>query len=85
MREASFGTVATKDKHLKVWRAIVRAVRKNTTRGLWIWNDIHQTKAFSDRHGYSASVAAKHAQGLELLPFAGGNRLFIKEPVSASR
>jgi hypothetical protein len=51
---------------------------------MWIWNDIHSTKAFSDRSGFSARVAAQHAQGLELLPFAGGNRMFIEEPDSAS-
>jgi hypothetical protein len=84
LREAWFGTVATKEKQLKVWRAIIRAVRKHTTRGMWIWNDIHSTKAFSDRSGFSARVAAQHAQGLELLPFAGGNRMFIEEPDSAS-
>jgi hypothetical protein len=84
LREANFGTVATKEKHLKVWRAIIRAIRKQTTRGMWIWNDIHHKKAFSKRHGFSARVAEQHAQGLELLPFAGGNRLFIAEPDSAS-
>jgi len=84
LREVNFGTVATKEKQLKVWRAIIRAVCKNTSRGMWIWNDIHNTKAFSNRHGYSPRVAAQHAQGLELLPFAGGNRLFIAEPDSAS-
>jgi hypothetical protein len=83
LREAWFGTVATKSQQLKVWRAIIRAIRKHTTRGMWIWNDIHETKAFSNRHGFSARVAAQHAQGLELLPFAGGNRLFIEEPGSA--
>jgi hypothetical protein len=83
LREAWFATMATKLQQLKVWRAIIRAVRKNTTRGMWIWNDIHQTKAFSKRHGFSARVAARHAHGLELLPFGGSTRLFIEEPVSA--
>ncbi len=82
LREAWFGTVATKPKQLKVWRAIIRAVRQHTVRGMWIWNDIHKTKAFSNRHGYSPRVAVRHAHGLELLPFAGGHRLFIAEPDS---
>ena len=81
LREASFGTVATKQKQLKVWRAIIRAIRKHTTGGMWTWNDMHNTKAFSKHHRYSARVAAQHAQGLNLLPFAGGVELFIAEPV----
>lgn len=80
LREAWFGTVATKQKQLKVWRSIIRTVRKNTIRGMWIWNEIAETKTFSNGHGYSARVAAQHAQGLSLLPFAGGTWLFIEEP-----
>lgn len=83
LREAWFGTVATKAKQLTIWRAIIRAVRKHTTRGMWIRNDIIHTKAFSKRHGYSSRVGTLHDQGLELLPFAGDNRLCIAEPDSA--
>lgn len=78
--EANFGTVATKEKHLKVWRAIIRAVRKRTIGGMWIWNNIHRTKGFSNRQRYSPNVAALHAKGLNLMPFAGGNDVFIDEP-----
>jgi hypothetical protein len=80
LQEAWFTTVATKPQQLKVWRAIIRAVRKQTTRGLWIWNDLHQTKTFSKQHGYSPRVAVLHTQGLELLPLGGSNRLFMTEP-----
>lgn len=82
LREGSFGTVATKEKHLKVWRSIIRAVRRNTTGGMWIWNDMMKTKYFSDRHRYSAKIAELHANGLRLRPFAGGNEVFINEPTA---
>jgi hypothetical protein len=79
-REGWFGTVATKEKHLKVWRSIIRAIRKNTTGGMWIWNDVMKTKGFWDRSRYSPKIAELHAKGLRLRPFAGGNEVFISEP-----
>ena len=84
LREAWFNTVAMKPKQLKVWRAIIRAVRKHTTGGMWIWNDMMKRKAFSNRHRYSPGIAAQHAQGLVLLPYGGDNQLFVAEPNSGS-
>jgi len=80
LREGSFGTVATKEKHLKVWRSIIRAIRKNSTGGMWIWNDVMKTKGFWDRSRYSPRVAELHGKGLRLRPFAGDNEVFIHEP-----
>ncbi len=82
LREGNFGTVATKEKHLITWRSIVRAVRKNTTGGMWIWNGLHKTKGFSDRSRYSPRIAELHAQGLRLRPFVGDNDVFVREPTS---
>lgn len=80
LREAWFGTLATREKHLKVWRSIIRAIRKNTTGGMWIWNDVMKTKGFWDRSRYSPEIAELHANGVRLCPFAGGNEVFIREP-----
>jgi hypothetical protein len=80
LREGWFGTVATKEKHLKVWRSLIRVIRKNTTGGMWIWNDMMKTKGFWNRSRYSPKIAELHAQGLRLRPFAGGNEVFIQEP-----
>jgi hypothetical protein len=80
LREGNFGTLATKEKHLKVWRSIIRVIRKNTTGGMWVWNDVMKTKGFWNRSQYSPKVAELHAKGLRLRPFAGDNELFIQEP-----
>jgi hypothetical protein len=80
LREGNFGTVATKEKHLKVWRSIIRAIRRSTTGGMWIWNDIMKTSWFSDRSRYSCKIAEMHAEGLRLRPFDGGNEIFIRQP-----
>src|SRR5262249_37290507 len=80
LRESWFGTVATKEQQRRVWRAIIRAVRKYTTGGMWIWSAERQVKGFSNRHRYSPAIAEQHARGLILLPFAGGNQLLIREP-----
>lgn len=80
LREGNFGTVATKEKQLKVWRSIIRAIRKHSTGGMWSWNDVIKTKYFCDRSRYSPKIAESHAQGLRLRPFAGDNEVFIQEP-----
>ncbi len=80
LREGCFGTVAVKERHLKVWRSIIRAIRKNTTGGMWIWNDLTKTKGRSDRSRFSPKIAKLHAKGLMLRPFAGDNDIFIHEP-----
>jgi hypothetical protein len=78
--QGNFGTVATDEKHLKAWRSVIRAIRKKTSGGMWVWNDVVNAKHFSDRSRYSPGVAQLHAQGLRLFAFPGGNELFVWEP-----
>ena len=43
-----------------------------------------KARGFYKNIRYSPGVAELHRQGLQLLPFAGGNRLFIDEPAEPS-
>lgn len=83
--QGTFGTVGTKERHLKAWRSIIRAIRKHTFGGMWMWNDIVKERHFSDRSRCSPEVAKLHAKGLRLFVFQGGNELFVREPKALGR
>lgn len=80
LREGDFWTLATKESHLKIWRSLIRVVRKNTTGGVWVQNAVTKRSGCWNRSRYSADVAERHANGLRLFPFAGGNEMFINKP-----
>jgi hypothetical protein len=80
LREGDLGTLSEDETHLRVWRAIIRYFRKQTTAGMWVLNPSSRAQGFYQNIRYSSGVAELHRQGLQLLPFAGGNRVFIKEP-----
>lgn len=80
LREGNLGTVSQDEAHLRVWRAVIRYFRKQTTAGVWVLNPSSGARGFYKNIRYSAGVAEQHRQGLHLLPFAGGNRVYIAEP-----
>ena len=82
LREGKLGTLSEDETHLRVWRAVIRYFRKQTTAGVWVLNPSSRVRGFYKNIRYSAGVADLHRQGLQLLPFAGGNRVFVAEPVA---
>jgi hypothetical protein len=80
MREGDLGTLSEDPARLRVWRAVIRYFRQRTTAGMWVLNPDSGARGFYKHFRYSAGVAELHRQGLQLLPFAGGNRVFIAEP-----
>jgi hypothetical protein len=80
LREGSLGTVSEDAPHLRAWRAVIRYFRKQTTAGMWVHNPSSGARGFYKHLRYSAGIAELHRQGLQLLPFAGGNRVLIEEP-----
>jgi hypothetical protein len=80
LREGDLGTLSEDEAHLRVWRAVIRYFRKQTTAGMWVLNPATRARGFYKNIRYSSGIAELHRQGLQLLPFAGGNRVFIEEP-----
>ncbi len=80
LREGSLATLSQDEEHLRVWRSIIRYFRKQTTAGAWVVNPAFGTKGYYKNIRYSPGIAALHRAGLHLLPFAGGNQVFIDEP-----
>lgn len=80
LRQGNLGTLSEDETHLRVWRAVIRYFRKQTTAGVWVLNPSSRARGFYKNIRYSAGVAELHRQGLQLLPFAGGNRVYIAEP-----
>jgi hypothetical protein len=80
LREGRLGTLSEDEAHLRVWRAVIRYFRKQTAAGMWVLNPSSRARGLYKNIRYSASIAELHRQGLQLLPFAGGNRVFIEEP-----
>jgi hypothetical protein len=80
LREGNLGTLSEDEAHLRVWRAIIRYFRTQTATGVWVFNPSSGARGFYKNIRYSAGVAEQHRQGLQLLPFAGDNRVFIAEP-----
>lgn len=80
LREGVLGTLSEDEVHLRVWRAVIRYFRKQTTAGMWVLNPSSRARGFYKNIRYSSGIAELHRQGLQLLPFAGSNRVFIEEP-----
>jgi hypothetical protein len=80
LREGSLGTLSEDPAHLRVWRAVIRYFRKQSTAGMWVLNPPSRARGFYKHLRYSPGIAELHRQGLQLLPFAGDNRVFIEEP-----
>lgn len=82
LRTGSLGTLSEDETHLKVWRSIFRYFRKQTTAGMWVMNPSSKERGFYKPLRYSQGIADLHRKGLSLLPFAGGNQIFIEEPIA---
>ncbi len=80
LREGRLGTLSEDEAHLRVWRAVIRYFRKQTSAGVRVVNESSEARGLYKNIRYSPGIAELHRQGLQLLPFAGGNRLFIEEP-----
>jgi len=80
LREGRLGTLSEDAAHLRVWRAVIRYFHKQSIAGVWVVNASSGARGFSNKIRYSPGVAELHRQGLQLLPFAGDNRLCIEEP-----
>jgi hypothetical protein len=65
-------------KRIKIWAAIVRKVRKETSRGAWVvcGDDAY----FDDMQHLSPAIAELNRSGQKLTPFAGSGQLFIDKP-----
>jgi len=84
LREGRLGTLSEDEAHLRVWRAVIRYFRKQTTAGVWVVNESSGARGLYKNIRYSPGIAELHREGLSLLPFAGGNRLFIEEQAEPS-
>lgn len=80
LREGSLGTLSQDEGHLRIWRAVIRYFRQQTTTGVWVLNPASGARGLSRNIRYSAGAAELHRRGLPLLPFAGNNRLLLAEP-----
>jgi hypothetical protein len=84
LRAGMLGTLSEDAAHLRVWRAVIRYFRKQTRAGVWVVNESSGARGLYKNIRYSPGVAELHRQGLQLLPFAGDNRLLIEEPAEPS-
>lgn len=78
--EGILGTVTEDQIRLKKWKSVLRFFRNKTKPGMWVFNPHNKAKGFYKQLRYSAEIEELHQKGLQLLPIAGWNIVYINEP-----
>jgi hypothetical protein len=82
LRSGSLDLIQKEPMNLDIWRALVADVRKHTTAGMWLYIKFNGRKVFNKDLRYTPGIVELTGQGVQLLPFAGGNPVTIDEPPS---
>lgn len=80
LQEGRLATVSRDEVHLRVWSAIIRYFRKQTTAGIWVVTMSPKARHFYKDVRYSPGIADLHRKGLPLWPLAGSHQMFIDLP-----
>ncbi len=79
--EGVLSTMTEDEIRLKIWKSVLRFFRSKTTAGMWVLNPHSKAKSFYKHLRYSKAIDELHQKGLQLLPVAGWNLIFINKPV----
>ncbi|WP_027360580.1 hypothetical protein [Desulforegula conservatrix] len=78
--EGMLGTMCEDEVILKKWKSVLRFFQSKTTAGMWMQNPHNNAKGFYKHLRYSPEIKKLHENGLNLLPIAGWNMVYINEP-----
>lgn len=78
--ESVLSAKTERKEELRIWRLLASDLKSRTTAGLWGLNPTTGAKHYYRDHRYTSTVARETGHGLQLVPVAGWNLLFIDEP-----
>jgi hypothetical protein len=80
LRSGSLDLIQKQPMNLDIWKALVADVKKHTTAGMWVYIKFNGRKVFDKDLRYTPGIVDLTRQGVQLLPFAGGNLVTVDEP-----
>ena len=77
--QSSVGGITDNLEYAKIWRKIIKNIRKNTSTGLWIVNPNINVKEFDKNARFSNGAYDLAKEGVKLLQIAGWNYYVVGE------
>jgi hypothetical protein len=81
LKSGSLDLIQKEPLNRDIWKALVADVKKHTTAGMWVYIKFNGRKVFDKDLRYTPGIVDLTRQGVQLLPFAGGNPVTIDDPL----